>query len=214
MSDNIVQFPQKTEEAKQADKLERQFEEIETQSDLIEQQRQRIEDLLSSKKEQGKIMQQNEYDVVVVKIVDGDTVDVDIDLGFGVTLRDERVRIMGIDTPESRTRDKVEDLFGEAAKERLKVLMKDGGKLITTEDRKGEDMKGKFGRILGDFKVDYNGEMKKVTEILTEEGHCVPYFGGSKEETQAAHEVNRVRLLSEGLVTQEDYDKAVAKMAK
>ena len=55
---------------------------------------------------------------------------------------------MGIDTPESRTRDKVEDLFGEAAKARLKELMKHGGKLITTEDRKGEDMKGKFGRIL------------------------------------------------------------------
>ena len=89
-------------------------------------------------------MQSNEYDVVVIKVVDGDTVDVDIDLGFGVTLTDERVRIMGIDTPESRTRDKVEDLFGEAAKARLKVLMKDGGKLITTEDRKGEDMKGKF----------------------------------------------------------------------
>ena len=159
-------------------------------------------------------MQHNEYDVTVVKVVDGDTVDVDIDLGFGVTLTDERVRIMGIDTPESRTRDKVEDLFGEAAKERLKVLMKDGGKLITTEDRKGEDMKGKFGRILGDFKVDYNGEMKKVTEIMTEEGHCVPYFGGSKEETQAAHMVNRTRLLNEGTVTQADYDKAVAKMAK
>ena len=159
-------------------------------------------------------MQSNEYDVVVIKVVDGDTVDVDIDLGFGVCLRDERVRIMGIDTPESRTRDKVEDLFGEAAKARLKVLMKDGGKLITTEDRKGEDMKGKFGRILGDFKVDYNGEMKKVTEIMTEEGHCVPYFGGSKEETQAAHEVNRVRLLNEGIVTKEAYDAAVAKMAK
>ena len=159
-------------------------------------------------------MQHNEYDVKVIKVVDGDTVDVDIDLGFGVTLTDERVRIMGIDTPESRTRDKVEDLFGEAAKARLKVLMKDGGKLITTEDRKGEDMKGKFGRILGDFKVDYNGEMKKVTEIMTEEGHCVPYFGGSKEETQAAHMVNRTRLLNEGTVTQADYDKAVAKMAK
>ena len=163
---------------------------------------------------EGNTMQNNEYDVKVIKVVDGDTVDVDIDLGFGVTLTDERVRIMGIDTPESRTRDKVEDLFGEAAKERLKVLMKDGGKLITTEDRKGEDMKGKFGRILGDFKVDYNGEMKKVTEILTEEGHCVPYFGGSKEETQAAHMVNRTRLLNEGTVTQADYDKAVAKMAK
>ena len=156
----------------------------------------------------------NEYDVKVIKVVDGDTVDVDIDLGFGVTLTDERVRIMGIDTPESRTRDKVEDLFGEAAKARLKVLMKGGGKLITTEDRKGEDMKGKFGRILGDFKVDYNGEMKKVTDIMTEEGHCVPYFGGSKEETQAAHMVNRTRLLNEGTVTQADYDAAVAKMAK
>ena len=148
---------------------------------------------------EGNTMQNNEYDVKVIKVVDGDTVDVDIDLGFGVTLTDERVRIMGIDTPESRTRDKVEDLFGEAAKERLKVLMKDGGKLITTEDRKGEDMKGKFGRILGDFKVDYNGEMKKVTEILTEEGHCVPYFGGSKEETQAAHEVNNNLNLSNSI---------------
>ena len=145
-------------------------------------------------------MQHNEYDVTVIKVVDGDTVDVDIDLGFGVTLRDERVRIMGIDTPESRTRDK--------------VLMKDGGKLITTEDRKGEDMKGKFGRILGDFKVDYNGEMKKVTEIMEAEGHCVPYFGGSKDDTQAAHIANRERLLTEGVVSREDYDAAVAKMAK
>ena len=159
-------------------------------------------------------MQQNEYDVKVIKVVDGDTVDVDIDLGFGVTLTDERVRIMGIDTPESRTRDKVEDLFGEAAKARLKELMKDGGKLITTEDRKGEDMKGKFGRILGDFKVEYNGEMKKVTEIMEMEGHCVPYFGGSKSDTQAAHMANRERLLTEGVVSREDYDAAVTKMAK
>ena len=157
-------------------------------------------------------MQNNEYDVVVIKVVDGDTVDVDIDLGFGVCLKDERVRIMGIDTPESRTRDKVEDLFGEAAKARLKELMKHGGKLITTEDKSGEDMKGKFGRILGDFKVEYNGEMKKVTEIMEAEGHCVPYLGGSKEETQAAHEVNRARLLNEGIIAQADYDAAVEKM--
>ena len=159
-------------------------------------------------------MQHNEYDVTVIKVVDGDTVDVDIDLGFGVCLKDERVRIMGIDTPESRTRDKVEDLFGEAAKARLKELMKHGGKLITTEDKSGEDMKGKFGRILGDFKVEYNGEMKRVTEIMEAEGHCVPYFGGSKEATQAAHEVNRKRLLAEGIVTQEAYEKAVKQMEK
>src|SRR5210317_1396403 len=110
---------------------------------------------------------QNEYDVTVIKVIDGDTVDVDIDLGFGVTLRDERVRIVGIDTPESRTRDKVEDLFGEAAKARLKELMKDGAKLITTENKHGEDMKGKFGRILGDFRLP---DGKKVTAVLIEEG--------------------------------------------
>jgi micrococcal nuclease len=156
-------------------------------------------------------MQNNEYDVKVIKVVDGDTVDVDIDLGFGVTLTDERVRIMGIDTPESRTRDKVEDLFGEAAKERLKVLMKDGGKLITTEDRKGEDMKGKFGRILGDFRI---GDGRKVTDILIEEGHAVAYFGGSKEEVQAKHLVNRTKLLREAVIAQSDYDAAVAKMNK
>ena len=65
-----------------------------------------------------------EYKAKLIKVVDGDTVDVDIDLGFGVWLRNERVRIMGIDTPESRTRDKVEKLFGLAAKKALKELLK------------------------------------------------------------------------------------------
>src|SRR5210317_1859793 len=153
---------------------------------------------------------QNEYDVTVIKVVDGDTVDVDIDLGFGVTLTDERVRIMGIDTPESRTRDKVEDLFGEAAKARLKELMADGAKLITTEDRKGEDMKGKFGRILGDFYVERYEDSKKerVTDILVEEGHAVAYFGGSKEEIAMKHMANREKLLREGVVSREAYEKA------
>ena len=64
-----------------------------------------------------------EYRVNIVKVVDGDTVDVDIDLGFGVWIKDERVRIMGIDTPESRTRDKEEKVFGLAAKTRLKELL-------------------------------------------------------------------------------------------
>ena len=154
-------------------------------------------------------MNTNEYDVVVVKVVDGDTVDVDIDLGFGICLKDERVRVMGIDTPESRTSDRVEDLFGEASKARVKELMKDGGKLITTEDKHGEDMKGKFGRILGDFRLP-NGNT--LTQTLIEEGHAVPYYGGSKEEVQAQHMINRQRLLNEGIVSREDYDKAVKLM--
>ena len=148
-------------------------------------------------------MNTNEYDVTVIKVVDGDTVDVDIDLGFGVCLKDERVRIMGIDTPESRTRDKVEDLFGEAAKARLKELMKHGGKLITTENKHGEDMKGKFGRILGDFIVDD----KFVTSYLIDEGHAVEYHGGAKADVDAAHLKNRKRILKEGLVDQKAYDK-------
>lgn len=153
----------------------------------------------------------NEYDVVLLKAVDGDTVDVDIDLGFGMWLKDERVRIMGIDTPESRTSDEVEKLFGKAAKARLKELLHEGAVLVTTEEKNGEDMRGKFGRILGDFKTP-DGRM--VTDVLVEEGHCVPYFGGSKDEIQAKHMVNRQKLLREGIVDQAEYDKAVALMEK
>ena len=154
-------------------------------------------------------MNTNEYDVHVVKVVDGDTVDVDIDLGFGICLKDERVRIMGIDTPESRTSDDVEKLFGLAAKNRLYSLLEKDAKLITTEDKNGEDMKGKFGRILGDFRA---ADGRLVTEIMIAEGHCVPYFGGSKEDVQAQHMANRERLLNEGIVDRAEYDKAVKLM--
>jgi len=148
----------------------------------------------------------NEYDVTVIKVVDGDTVDVDIDLGFGVCLKDERVRIMGIDTPESRTSDRVEKLFGLAAKNRLYELLKEGAKLITTENKHGEDMKGKFGRVLGDFKA---ADGRLVTQIMIDEGHCVPYFGGSKEDTFNQHMINRERLLNEGIVDHEEHAKMV-----
>jgi micrococcal nuclease len=139
-----------------------------------------------------------EYRCKLVKVVDGDTVDVDIDLGFGVWMKDERVRIMGIDTPESRTRDKIEKQFGIAAKNRLKELLGPTPILRTQIARDGEDMRGKFGRVLGDFVVE-DGRM--VTEVLAEEGHCVPYFGGSKEELQEQHMANRERLIAEGAVT-------------
>lgn len=140
-----------------------------------------------------------EYRCKVTKVIDGDTVDVDIDLGFDIILKDERVRIMGIDTPESRTRDKVEKKFGLASKARLKELIggKSGPILKTQINKKGEDMRGKFGRILGDFVTD-DGRM--VTDILVEEGHAVAYFGGSKEEIQDKHMANRKKLIREGLI--------------
>jgi len=145
-----------------------------------------------------------EYRVKVIKIVDGDTVDVDIDLGFGIILKDERVRIMGIDTPESRTRDKVEKAFGNAAKNRVKELLanKSGPILKTQINKDGEDMRGKFGRVLGDFTV-YDAKIdawRPLTELLVEEGHAVAYFGGSKEEVQAKHIANRSKLIREGVV--------------
>ena len=140
-----------------------------------------------------------EYRCKVIKVIDGDTVDVDIDLGFDILLKDERVRIMGIDTPESRTRDKVEKKFGLASKARLKELIggRSGPILKTQINKKGEDMRGKFGRILGDFVTD-DGRM--VTDILIEEGHAVAYFGGSKEEIQDKHMANRKKLIREGSI--------------
>ena len=138
-----------------------------------------------------------EYKCKILRVVDGDTVDVDIDLGFGIVLSNERVRIMGIDTPESRTRDKVEKKFGLASKARLKSLLGKTGILKTQINKNGEDMKGKFGRILGDF-VAEDGRM--VTDILVEEGHAVAYFGGSKDEVQMKHMANREKLIREGVV--------------
>ena len=142
------------------------------------------------------------YRVYITRVVDGDTVDVDIDLGFGIWMRNERVRIMGIDTPESRTRDLVEKKFGLAAKERLKSLLGESTVLRTQIARNGEDMKGKFGRILGDFDVydALTDAVRPVTKILIDEGHAVLYFGGSKEEIQEKHMLNRQRLIEEGVV--------------
>ena len=130
------------------------------------------------------------------RVVDGDTVDVDIDLGFGIWQMNERVRIMGIDTPESRTRDKIEKKFGLAAKAKLKSLLGPNPVLQTTISKKGEDMKGKFGRVLGDFIVDG----KQVTEIMCKTGHAVVYFGGAKADTQKQHMKNRKKLVAEGIV--------------
>ena len=149
-----------------------------------------------------------EYKCKVNKVIDGDTVDVDIDLGFGVVLTDERVRVMGIDTPESRTRNKVEKLFGLASKARLKELLTKHCVLKTEINKNGEDMKGKFGRVLGDF-VAADGRM--ITDILIEEGYAVAYHGQSKDDIQEANLANRQKLLQEGIILQSDIDKVSKK---
>ena len=136
------------------------------------------------------------YRCKLKKVIDGDTVDVDIDLGFGIWQMNERVRIMGIDTPESRTRNKIEKKFGLAAKARLKSLLGPKPVLQTTISKKGEDMKGKFGRVLGDFIIDG----KQVSQIMCKEGHAVAYFGGAKADVQKQHMQNRKKLVEAGVV--------------
>lgn len=145
-----------------------------------------------------------EYRCTVLGVVDGDTVDVDIDLGFGVWLRKERVRIMGIDTPESRTSNEVEKLFGLAAKKRLAEILGETSTLRTQKPGKSDE---KFGRILGDFVL---GD-KTASQILIEEGHAVPYFGDAKENVQDQHSINREKILNEGLVDRAKYEKLLSK---
>ena len=142
-----------------------------------------------------------EYKVNILKVVDGDTVDVDIDLGFGVWLRNERVRLAGIDTPESRTSDAIEKVFGQAAKDRLNSLLGAEAILISRISKSGDNVKGKFGRIIGNFKTK-DGEV--IADILMNEGHAVAYNGGGKDNVQAQHLKNRQKLIDEGKVPTPD----------
>jgi micrococcal nuclease len=123
-------------------------------------------------------------------VVDGDTVDVDIDLGFGVWMRKERIRVLGIDTPESRTRDKTEKIYGNLAKEFVKDFLPIGSKqtLVTEKDKTG-----KFGRILGKFLVYDKKEDREMPlgEIMIREHLAVEYFGQSKDDIAEQHIKNR-----------------------
>lgn len=136
-----------------------------------------------------------EYNVKITKVVDGDTVDVDIDLGFGMVYKKQRVRLMGIDTPESRTRDLVEKKFGKAAKYHLQNLLESQNVSLVSHD------KGKFGRILGELFVHHEDDTRiDVCKQMIDDSHAVKYTGGNKEETQANHMINRKVLLENGTV--------------
>lgn len=139
-----------------------------------------------------------EYRAKIVNIVDGDTVDVDIDLGFGITLQDERVRIKGIDTPDFRTKDIIQKQFSNAATQRCHELLPVGSiqTLITELNKNGEEMKGKFGRIIGNFVIGDS----TYAEILLSEHMAVKYDGDSKAELKEKHLRNREILLESGKV--------------
>ena len=135
-----------------------------------------------------------EYKVVIVRVVDGDTVDVDIDLGFDVWLKKQRIRLYGVDTPESRTRDLEEKMYGNAAKDFVQSFLPVGTNqtLVTKLDDRG-----KFGRILGEFKV-YNSKLDgqtTINQMLIDEHHAVAYHGLSKDDIAEEHLENRKKVL-------------------
>jgi micrococcal nuclease len=142
------------------------------------------------------------YRAKIIKIVDGDTVDVDLDLGFSVWLRKQRVRLYGIDTPECRTRDLEEKKLGLLAKQKVQEMCPVGStielKTIIGDER------GKFGRILGIIEVDdvdaRGWSIVSVNQFLVENNYAVAYHGQSKDDIKDEHIKNAEILKERGEV--------------
>jgi micrococcal nuclease len=111
----------------------------------------------------------------VTKVVDGDTIDVDIDLGFDISFS-SRVRLAGIDTPESRTTDKAEKALGLEAKAYLKAAI-DNAKSVVIKTEK-MDSSEKYGRILGWVYLD--GDTESINDKMINDGHAWGYMGETK----------------------------------
>jgi len=133
-----------------------------------------------------------DYQCTIVRVVDGDTVDVDIDLGFNHWIHGERIRLFGVDCPECRSRDPEEKAAGLAAKDFVKGLLHDGGTYtLTTKE------KGKFGRYLGVIKLE---DGTSINGELVKENLAVAYHGQNKSEIQNAHKENYKKLKEKGII--------------
>lgn len=140
-----------------------------------------------------------EYRSTLLRIVDGDTVDVDIDLGFGIVLTNQRIRLYGIDTPESRTRDLEEKKCGKLA---AKYIADHIEIASTFTLRSRLDSKGKYGRILGElicYIPEFDREMS-INKVMVQKHLAVEYHGQSKLAIEAEHLKNREILYEQKLV--------------
>ena len=139
-----------------------------------------------------------EYRATLRRIVDGDTVDVDIDCGFDIVLSNQRIRLYGIDTPESRTRDLEEKKFGKLASKFLEDNLP-----TTFTLRTRLDGKGKYGRLLGElvtYYAEYDREVS-LNKVMIDKKLAVAYHGQSKDDIEAEHLKNREILYESGVVT-------------
>ena len=127
----------------------------------------------------------NVFEAKVFDVIDGDTVDVDIDLGFDIWIKDRRIRLNNLDTPECRTRDLREKKYGLIAKARMEELLPVD--TVVALKSYGID---KYGRVLGDIWLGEVGEEPSVVETMVAENLGVPYSGQNKKEIAAQHLAN------------------------
>ena len=157
------------------------------------------------------------YNITAIeKVVDGDTVDAVIDLGFDVRFCG-RIRLLGIDTPESRTRDLEEKFYGKLSTAALKswlhwAIMSDRDDIEIKLRCPEADSRGKFGRILGELWINCTADGQEfsgwtnLNKWMCENGYAVGYFGGSKEEIEAEHMKNRKLLEESQGIKYEEYN--------
>ena len=132
------------------------------------------------------------YRATVVRVVDGDTIRLDIDLGFDIILNNQSVRLYRVDTPECRTRDLKEKAAGLLAKSVVKGFVDQGSKVVI---KTSLDTKGKFGRILGTIITD---EGVNINEHLIDNNYAVEYYGQSKDDVNGLHQENYNELVERG----------------
>ena len=128
------------------------------------------------------------YNAMCTRVVDGDTVDAMIDLGFGVHVK-KRIRLAGINAPESRTRDKQEKILGLAAKDRLIAMMEGADNKFELESQE----LGKYGRVLGKLHIDKLDGKDLITktcvnDCLVKEGYATEYDGGKRVKAKIEEE--------------------------
>ena len=135
-----------------------------------------------------------QYKCKIIKVLDGDTVDIDLDLGFKIILANQRVRMAGVDTPESRTTIAEEKVRGQLSKKKLAEKLPVGSWQII-ETQKSDSNDDKFGRILGVFILE---DGTRVNDWLIQNNYAVPYKGENKDLTQAEHQANKKILIERG----------------
>ena len=135
-----------------------------------------------------------QYKAKILKVLDGDTVDIDLDLGFNIILSNQRVRMAGIDTPESRTVDKEEKIRGTLSKKKLAEKLPIGS-YVTIETQKSDNNDDKFGRILAIFVLE---DKTNLNQWMIDNNYAVLYQGENKELVQEMHQYNKTKLIERG----------------